>query len=59
MFTKRINGAKCNFAVSAEQQRESNFVELLLITGNKTKLSIPFGFETGTSRRVEGSRFSN
>jgi len=54
MFTERINGGKCNSAESAEQQRQSNFVELLLITGNKTKLSIPFGTETGTSRRVEG-----
>jgi len=59
MFTKRINRGKCNSAVSAEQQRESNFAELLLITGNKTKLSIPFGSETGTYRRVQGQRFSN
>jgi hypothetical protein len=54
MFTKRISGAKCNSAVSAVQQRESNFAEMLLITGNKTKLSITFGSETGSSRRVEG-----
>jgi hypothetical protein len=54
MFTKRINGAKCNSAVSPEQQRESNFAELLLITGNETKLLIPFGSDAGTSRRVEG-----
>ena len=53
MFTKRINGAKCNSAVSADQQRESNFVELLLITGNKTKRLISFGNETGISRPVE------
>jgi hypothetical protein len=36
MFTERISEAKCNCAVSAEQQRESNFAEMLLITGNKT-----------------------
>jgi len=54
MFTKRISGAKCNSAVSAEQQRESNFAEMLLIIGNKTTLSTTFGSETDTSRRVEG-----
>jgi hypothetical protein len=32
MFTERINGAKCNSAVSAERQRENNFAELLPIT---------------------------
>jgi len=53
MFTKRIIGAECNSALSAEQQRECNFVELLLITGNETRLSIAFAPETGTSWPVE------
>lgn len=53
MYKTYFNRAKCNSAVSVEQQRESNFVKLVLATGSETKLSMFFGPETYRVQRVE------